>query len=321
MRAAYFLACKVEENLVRINDVVRVFHSASEKGLQPFDEGMDTFWTVRNSIEEYEDLILKEMGFHVFPQSPLKYILNYCKTLQVSLDVAQMAWNVCADSFLTNACVYYAPWKIATAAIYLATRICGKPLPEASEESAWWNLCDTELVEITDIVQSLQHLYSLKRICRWEFAPTSDPVRALIVDQLPLPGKTPSPIVVQEEPPKKGSPDVVEVPAESVKAVEPVMISDSEKPPPEKRPKEEEPAKEDFDILELVETAKAEVIERERERKSERDVDYHHRDHRDYHHRRDDGDKDGYRNRDRDYGRKDHRHSRHHHHSSSNKRY
>jgi hypothetical protein len=102
---------------------------------------------VKSCIIQTEVNVLHALGYEVerLNNTPHKFMLFFLKTLKVDREVAQVAWNVANDCYLTTAPLHYPPELLATSCIYLAYRLTQVPIPKV----AWWLLSEysLELVE------------------------------------------------------------------------------------------------------------------------------------------------------------------------------
>eukprot|EP00927_Polykrikos_kofoidii_P020545 TRINITY_DN19768_c0_g2_i4.p1 TRINITY_DN19768_c0_g2~~TRINITY_DN19768_c0_g2_i4.p1 ORF type:complete len:447 (-),score=76.88 TRINITY_DN19768_c0_g2_i4:218-1558(-) len=179
--ACLHLAGKIEEDHRRLRDVVVIFHRLWLRS-QPRGDGderplfaggptplLETnsldFVDIKQDVIVMERVLLKELGFAVglLLEHPHKYVLQFVKSLVRSPtwlvgELAQSAWGYLNDSTRTVVSCMYEPHKIATAAIYLAARARKVKLPS---RPPWWELFDTELVEIRRIAGLIMRLYSL----------------------------------------------------------------------------------------------------------------------------------------------------------------
>ncbi|XP_076357183.1 cyclin-Q-like isoform X3 [Tachypleus tridentatus] len=72
-----YLAGKVEENHLKIRDIVNVFHKAVHPQLEPLDLA-DEYWLLRDSIVQCELLLLRVMKFQVSVDHPHR---TFCEDL------------------------------------------------------------------------------------------------------------------------------------------------------------------------------------------------------------------------------------------------
>jgi hypothetical protein len=167
---ALYLACKVRETprpLVELLKASAFVHEAlTGDGSGARDlrgrGGEACFKRLRADHAELERLLLVELGFDVFVDLPHRYLLNYLRVLRLEGDrvLAQRAWVHLNDVLLTPACVVHAAETLASAAILLACRERGVPLPESDPALAWWTLFDVRQDDLADAALQLVALHS-----------------------------------------------------------------------------------------------------------------------------------------------------------------
>lgn len=171
--ASVFVAGKVEECIRRARDIVNVFHHIycliRSLPAHPIDYVGDTYYIWRDRLCTTEAHLLRELGFHVQPASPVGLLLSYMKILEVSDYVcedgtvfAQVALNYLNDALKTNAYILFQPRIIATSAIASALDHLNlvKTLlpPVESLKFPWYALFDvneTELVECKKLIATI----------------------------------------------------------------------------------------------------------------------------------------------------------------------
>lgn len=163
--ASVFVAGKVEECIRRARDIVNVFHHLycliRKLPAHPIEYVGDTYYIWRDRLCTTEALLLRELGFHVQPASPVGLLLSYMKILEVSdyKKFAQVALNYLNDALKSNAYILFQPRVIAVSAISLALNhlnLTETLLPPAEAlQFPWFTLFDvneTELQECNKIV-------------------------------------------------------------------------------------------------------------------------------------------------------------------------
>lgn len=166
--ASVFVAGKVEESIRRARDIVNVFHHLysliRDLPPHPIDYVGDTYYIWRDRLCTMESLLLRELGFHVQPASPVGLLLSYMKILEITehLDVAQVALNYLNDALKTSAYVLYQPHVLAVSSISLALdhlSLADELLPSPRDLIApWYSLFDvneTELVECKKVIMTV----------------------------------------------------------------------------------------------------------------------------------------------------------------------
>ncbi|KAJ1639510.1 cyclin-like protein [Pavlovales sp. CCMP2436] len=160
-----FLAAKVEESPRRIRDVLNVFNALfqlrdGEKELQPIDLHSSKYANMKTLVLNTERDVLAELGFILYTEHPHKFILNYVKLLctdpALEKPLAQLAWNVINDSARTTVCLRFSPEAICCAAISMAARSLGLPLPT---KPPWWEIFDVSKDDVDQVCGVMVDLY------------------------------------------------------------------------------------------------------------------------------------------------------------------
>jgi hypothetical protein len=147
--------------------ILFAFHSIylRRKKLQskPLELGGQQYTLWKNELIIMERFILKELGFSLYSimDHPHKYILYFIKLLNGSKDLAQCAWNYLNDSLRLDVSLRYDAQTIASAAIYLASRQTGFPLPA---DLPWWEMFNADMDSILSISDSILGLYHLPKV-------------------------------------------------------------------------------------------------------------------------------------------------------------
>lgn len=167
--ASVFVAGKVEECIRRARDIVNAFHHLycliRSLPAHPIEYVGDTYYIWRDRLCTTEALLLRELGFHVQPASPVGLLLSYMKILEVSENskFAQVALNYLNDALKSNAYILFQPRIIAVSAISLALdhlNLTQTLLPPAeSLKFPWYTLFDVNETELKDCNKIVLALY------------------------------------------------------------------------------------------------------------------------------------------------------------------
>lgn len=126
--ACIFLACKVEESLRKIKDVVNAYINIKKLGKAALSE--EEIRDLPNTILKAERILLQTLFFDLHTLHPYSHIVNKWKALfqkcvyipdQTKEDLQQTTFFIVNDSYRTNLCLQFRPDLIAHAAIYLST--------------------------------------------------------------------------------------------------------------------------------------------------------------------------------------------------------
>ncbi|QRV75309.1 Cyclin, N-terminal domain [Ceratobasidium sp. AG-Ba] len=145
---ALYLASKLEECPVRMRDLINVFDlllarskHALHEDRQPFKYSTmgyfdETFYDAKDALVVAEMQILKRLGFDVRARLPYGAMVNYAQVLNLTNakgkdgeGVPQRAWGYLNDALQTPVYALYPVPTIACAALHLAVRHAGIPLP------------------------------------------------------------------------------------------------------------------------------------------------------------------------------------------------
>ncbi|CAE6409125.1 unnamed protein product [Rhizoctonia solani] len=145
---ALYLASKLEECPIRMRDLINVYdvllarakHSLRADN-QPFHYTPmgyfdATFYDAKDALVVAEMQLLKRLGFDVRARLPYGTMVNYAQVLNLTdakgkngEGVPQLAWSYLNDALQTPVYALYPVPTIACAALHLAVRHAGIPLP------------------------------------------------------------------------------------------------------------------------------------------------------------------------------------------------
>ncbi|CAE6447262.1 unnamed protein product [Rhizoctonia solani] len=145
---ALYLASKLEECSIRMRDLINVFDlllARAKHGLRADHESFRyipmgyfdaTFYDAKDALVVAEMQILKRLGFDVRARLPYGTMVNYAQVLNLTdakgkngEGVPQLAWSYLNDALQTPVYALYPVPTIACAALHLAVRQAGIPLP------------------------------------------------------------------------------------------------------------------------------------------------------------------------------------------------
>ena len=170
--------------IIVCTQIIFAFHHiyAHRKGLRlrAMELGGQQYTEWKGELITIERYILKELGFSLYNimDHPHKYILYFVKVLNGSEELANAAWAYLNDSMRLDVSLKYPAQTIACAAIFLASRKIGFPLPEGGDEisgsvgsaksasassnvkGCWWEVMSADketMLLICDEILSLYH--------------------------------------------------------------------------------------------------------------------------------------------------------------------
>ena len=157
---AIYLATKVEEQHVRLRDIVNVCHRTKHPD-KPYLELDSEFWKLRDTIASAELLMMRVLQFQVTYIHPHKYMLHYLMSLSQMFgkrkwsrtSVCDVAWSILRDSYLSSSCLNFIPQIHAIAIIDLALKACKMKIPFSDScDISWWKSLYDECSS-NDIIQ------------------------------------------------------------------------------------------------------------------------------------------------------------------------
>lgn len=141
--ACLFLACKVEEAQVRVNDLANAFIFLEDSqnavtiktifpGLVPKSKAAqtllvgDAYYAAKDQLIQQEQVLLRWLSFDLCIDHPYRYILNCANAAGCSNTVVATALSLLNESLvLTNLSAYYPPLHVASGALSLAGTLQG----------------------------------------------------------------------------------------------------------------------------------------------------------------------------------------------------
>ncbi|XP_033114560.1 cyclin-Q-like [Anneissia japonica] len=164
-----YLATKVEEQPIRMRDIINVCHRICHKNAPKLEIGPE-YWELRESMVNCELLIVRVFQFKLNADLPHKYLLHYLKSLRDWMDtdvwlttpIARTSMAILCDSFHTDLCLRMKPQHLAVASIYFTLQCYGVEVPcNLQAEKQWWQVfCDDVSEEsIQNIILELIDVY------------------------------------------------------------------------------------------------------------------------------------------------------------------
>ncbi|GAB6020221.1 hypothetical protein CHUAL_002942 [Chamberlinius hualienensis] len=142
---AIYLAGKVEENHLKVRDVINVCHRMMFSHAKPLELG-DEYFNLRDTFVNLELMLLRALRFQVNFQHPHKYLLQYFSSLSSWIEsdiwknqpVLQTALAFIQDFLHDPQYLTFKAQHIAVAAIYLSFQCYGVEIPFANESEVTW---------------------------------------------------------------------------------------------------------------------------------------------------------------------------------------
>lgn len=146
-----YLAGKVEEDAVRIRNVINVCYRMLHPKSEPLGLG-EEYWGLRDSLVQLELFVLRTLGFKVHFDHPHKYLLHYLMAMGHYLPPLTMqkyplvrtSWAFVHDMLHDAMYLKHDPSHLAVAAMFLSLQCYGIEVPHACvAEVPWYQvLCD-----------------------------------------------------------------------------------------------------------------------------------------------------------------------------------
>jgi hypothetical protein len=156
-----FLACKVDENVRRLRDVINVMNRIQHPEREPLSLLDKEYLRMKDIISDHEQIILRALMFNVRVRLPYKYLVNYVACIQGSEGLLQLGYAIVNDSFRTTLCLRYKPNDIAVAAIHLAAKMCDIQLPFNDDEPSQEQTHDID--DVKNVLRPWYHLFQTTR--------------------------------------------------------------------------------------------------------------------------------------------------------------
>jgi len=166
-----YLAGKVEDDHLKLRDVINVVHSTLHRSLEPLALG-DQYWNTRDAIVHAELLVLRMVKFQVKFSHPHKYLLHYLKSLRdwISTEVwakypiARTSWSMLQDLYHDQRVLETDPTLTALATIQLALETYGIQVPfvGGGSEKGWFKVFNDSVTKekLWDVMAWILEVYA-----------------------------------------------------------------------------------------------------------------------------------------------------------------
>ena len=124
--ACIFLACKVEENLKSVEEIVESALAVRNND-KPLNNAQLTA-KFQDVILMYERIVLCTLSFDLSVDHPHKHLDRFVRMLSTGqsreqYELLQASWNIVNDSLATTMCLRYSPRLIAAAAVTISVQL------------------------------------------------------------------------------------------------------------------------------------------------------------------------------------------------------
>ena len=157
-----FLASKVEENCRKMKElVVACVRVAQKDPNKVVDEQDKEYWRWKDTILQYEDLLLEANCFDLSLEPPYKTLFEFLLFFgeENNKRLRNAAWAFVNDSCLTMLCLLFPSRTIAASALYAAAKHCGVLFADDEQGRPWWEAVGVELKSIRRAVNYMAGIY------------------------------------------------------------------------------------------------------------------------------------------------------------------
>lgn len=180
--ACLFLSCKVQETLKRLKDIIYWTVRVRTRNTTDYPDGLELNETSpnyndeKNHILDKEREVLRVLNFDLNIDHPYKHYWFLIKSFfgadRDSLQrMFQTGWNFMNDSFRNYVHVQYDAKEIATAVLYLSTKLEKLALPDGTKRDkasgkrllAWHECFHVDLARIEQICHLMLDVYDINK--------------------------------------------------------------------------------------------------------------------------------------------------------------
>ena len=157
-----FLASKVEENCRKMKElVVACVRVAQKNPNKVVDEQDKEYWRWKDTILQYEDLLLEANCFDLSLEPPYKTLFEFLLFFgeENHKRLRNAAWAFVNDSCLTMLCLLFPSRTIAASALYAAAKHCGVSFLDDQQGRPWWEAVGVELKNIRRAINYMAGIY------------------------------------------------------------------------------------------------------------------------------------------------------------------
>lgn len=153
-----YLASKVEDDDIRVRDIINVGISCVRRGEPPLS--LDPYFSMHDSLIQAELLLMRVLGFRMKVDLPHKYLLLYIQSLKDWLGnetfneqpIVHLAWTIIQDIYHSSMVIKYSPQLISAAILNAVLQVYGVVVPGDDElnDNSWFTVlhpdCTTQAV-------------------------------------------------------------------------------------------------------------------------------------------------------------------------------
>ncbi|XP_041371631.1 cyclin-T2-like isoform X2 [Gigantopelta aegis] len=144
--ACLFLAAKVEEQLRKLEHVLKVAHMCLHREGPALDVKSETYLEQAQELVTNENILLQTLGFDMQVDHPHSTVVRTSQLVKAHKDLAQTSYFLATNSLhLTTMCLQYKPSVVACVCIYLASKWSEYEIQESHEGKDWFWYVDENI--------------------------------------------------------------------------------------------------------------------------------------------------------------------------------
>lgn len=168
--ASIFLASKVNENHVKLKDIINVSQVTLNRQ-EALNELANSSWllSIRDTIVQSEMYIMRVLNFSPHTQLPHVYLLNYISTLEnwlpnewlAQTPLSKSAVSLLQDFYYSSNIVIFSAEQVAIAVLVLTFQIYGIKIPLIDDYDNWYKIFSPDMkVELVwEIIEEILKVY------------------------------------------------------------------------------------------------------------------------------------------------------------------
>lgn len=141
--------------------VVACVRVAQKNPNKVVDDQDKEYWRWKDTILQYEDLLLEANCFDLSLEPPYKTLFELLLFFgeENNKRLRNAAWAFVNDSCLTMLCLLFSSRTIAASALYAAAKHCGVSFADNQQARPWWEAVGVELKNIRRAVNYMAGIY------------------------------------------------------------------------------------------------------------------------------------------------------------------
>ncbi|XP_045592810.1 cyclin-Q-like [Procambarus clarkii] len=164
-----YLASKVEDDDIKIRDIINVGISCVRRGEPPLS--LDPYFTMRDSLIQAELLLMRVLGFKMKVDLPHRYLLHYLLSLKDwlgektfnNVPIVHLTWTITQDIYHSSMVLKYSPQLLAAAILNIVLQVYGIVVPGDDEinNHSWFTVLhpDCTNTDVWDLTTKILAIY------------------------------------------------------------------------------------------------------------------------------------------------------------------